>query len=373
MLYAGNLNTQSVIKNTPRASKGSSKYGSNIPSNDKFLEGLQLPEYVIATLGPLASYSLAKGTWSSYRTAERLLLMCFKDRGHQLELPCSQEDILIFVSWLIKVRKVKAGTVSTYLAGIRQMHIMKGMPVPEIKTELIKFLLRGMKHKENIAERQGGTAKRLPMTMNMMKLLKEKIRTWHAPMERKLLIWAVSTISFHGAFRSKELLCRLETEFDPDFDMLADDLNVKAAPGENLRYLAVKLKCPKENKTGKAVVVEVFESGGAICPVKAFTRWASMSKPEKGYPLFRDEQGTPLTGRKFNITLRELLESHVNYEKGKFTSHSFRIGLASTLGARGFSDHDIKEAGRWSSNAFEIYMKLPRVKRAGVAREIGKM
>jgi hypothetical protein len=160
MLYAGNLNTQSVIKNTPRASKGSSKYGSNIPSNDKFLEGLQLPEYVIATLGPLASYSLAKGTWSSYRTAERLLLMCFKDRGHQLELPCSQEDILIFVSWLIKVRKVKAGTVSTYLAGIRQMHIMKGDACTRNQDRVDKVSPKGHEAQGKYCRKTGGDSQK---------------------------------------------------------------------------------------------------------------------------------------------------------------------------------------------------------------------
>ncbi len=135
----------------------------------------------------------------------------------------------------------------------------------------------------------------------------------------------------------------------------------------------MKLQCPKEDRTGKAVIVEVFESAGSLCPVKAFERWRSRSEAELGYPLFREPCGTPLTGRKLNGWLKRLLSPHVDYSKGKFTSHSFRIGLATTLGTLGLSDSDIKSAGRWNSNTYELYMHQPRVKRSSVAKKIGQI
>lgn len=95
------------------------------------------------------------------------------------------------------------------------------------------------------------------------------------------------------------------------------------------------------------------------------------TKAVVGMPLFRDEQGTPVTGLKMNKWLKDRLQDHVDYGSGKFTSHSFRSGLATSLGAMGCSEKDIMEAGRWSSRAYELYMKLPRVKRAGVAVMIG--
>jgi hypothetical protein len=139
------------------------------------------------------------------------------------------------------------------------------------------------------------------------------------------------------------------------------------------RFLEVRLKCPKENKTGKAVVVEVFESQGAICPVRAFDKWASKNQVETGFPCFRHKNGVPLTGRALNNILKKLLEPHVSYEKGKFTTHSFRIGLATTLGTLGFNNEEVKKAGRWSSNAYEVYMKLPRTQRSAVAKKIGQL
>jgi hypothetical protein len=40
------------------------------------------------------------------------------------------------------------------------------------------------------------------------------------------------------------------------------------------------------------------------------------------------------------------------------------------LGAAGFSDEEIMAVGRWSSRAFECYVKLARTKRRAIARTI---
>ena len=291
-----------------------------------------------------------------------------------MELPLQEADIVVFIGWLIVKRKLKATTINGYLSGLRQLHIGKGMEPPVIRTNLVTCLLKGQEHLDNIRDRRQDKAKRLPMTMTMMRLLKETTRAWDTKMTDKLLMWAICSLAFHGAFRIHELLCKTETEFDPDFTLLTEDVKIREGKekGED-RYLEVTLKCPKENRTGKAVVVEVYESKGTLCPVKAFERWRAKTETKKGLPLFRDEKGTPVTGTKLNKWMKDRLGKYVDYRRGKFSSHSFRSGLATTLGTKGFSEDDIKEAGRWSSQAYEIYVKLPRVKRAEVARRIGKL
>jgi hypothetical protein len=292
-----------------------------------------------------------------------------------MELPLSQDDIIEFIGWLIEERKVKAGTINSYLSGLRQLHILKGMEPPVMRSDLVKFLLKGKTNMDNIVSRTAEDSKRLPMTMNMMRLLKEEIRNWEVPIMQKLLFWSVATLAFHGAFRIHEILSKVESEFDPDFTLLTE--NVRSENRSSVsggKSIVVTLKCPKESKKGgAAVIVEIFETGGVLCPVKAFQKWESRAKPAAGFPLFREANGTPLTGVKLNKWLKDRLQTHVDYQKGKFTSHSFRSGLATTLGTLGYSTDDIKEAGRWSSNAYEVYMKLPRVKRAAVARKIGNL
>jgi hypothetical protein len=357
---------------TPARKKGSTKYGGGERIPEDIFNNFNMSKESKKALAAVSSYGLAKSTWSTYSTAERMLAMCAKHRQKKMELPLSQDNLLEFIGWLISERGVKAGTISSYLACIRQMHIMKGMEPPAIRTSLVKFLLQGKKNLDSITERAGSKAKRLPITMNVMRLLKEEIRRWAVSIEQKLLLWAIATTAFHGAFRIHELLCKKESQFDPDFELLAWDVRIKES-GNGDKILEIKLKCPKENRTGKAVLIDIFESKGSLCPVKAFTRWQGRYNHEGNMPLLRDQKGVPVTGAKMNTWLKELLSKHVDYRKGRFTGHSFRIGLATTLGTLGFNSDDIKEAGRWSSNAYEVYMQLPRRRRLEIAGKISKL
>jgi hypothetical protein len=357
---------------TPAGRKGSSKYGNLGKVSETLFKDFNLSKESREALAAVGNYGLARSTWSSYSTAERMLATCASKRKRKMELPLSQDDLLEFIGWLISERNVKAGTVSSYLSGIRQMHILKGMEPPTIRTSLVRFLLQGKGNMDNIAARSGGAVKRLPITMNVMRLLKEEIKEWKVDIDQKLLMWAISTVAFHGAFRIHELLCKVETTFDPDFALLGEDIKLKEGV-DKVRILEVKLKCPKENRTGKAVIIDIFETGGTLCPVKAFTRWWNRTEQNKKLPVFRNKTGVPVTGAKMNQWLRLLLGKHVNPKKGKFSGHSFRIGLATTLGSLGFSNDDIKEAGRWSSNVYEVYMQLPRRRRLKIAEKISKL
>ena len=241
------------------------------------------------------------------------------------------------------------------------------MSAPKIHTDIVNQILKGRKNFDMCENRRLQKPKRLAITDKILILLKELIRTWDTNISQKLLIWAVCTLAFAGSFRIHELLCRQVGVFDPDFDLLTQDVTLMA-PDSGRRFLSVTLKSPKENKDGQKTVVDVFESEGVFCPVKAFDRWFAKAGPDPEMPLFRDGSGHQLTGNKFNSILKMLLEPHVDYKKGKFTSHSFRAGVATMLARKGFDDEAIKEAGRWHGPAFERYIKTPRTKRAVLAK-----
>lgn len=333
---------------------------------------MNLPENVKSSLAELGNFGIAKSTWSTYKSAERLLLMCQAECKTKFEWPMKPENILLFIHWLITVRGVKGGTVSSYLSGVRQLHILKGLDGSNLRPEIVKLVLKGKEHKDMANSRDGVGDNRIPMTVELMKVLKEKIRTWDKPWNTRLLIWAVCTLAFHGAFRIHELLCRTESFFDPQYTLLTENVTM-SEDSLGKKIIHVKLNCPKEQRNGKAVIIDIFESGNSICPIKAFTRWAARQKPEAGMPIFRQPDGTPLTGKKLNAILGVLMWEEAKKGKGKIKSHSFRIGLASELGTEGFEDEDVKAAGRWSSRAFESYMRTPRTKRASIAKKIAEL
>jgi len=198
----------------------SSKYGNSKKSFFN-LSNRDIPEDVANDLEEIGRHGLAKKTWSSYATAERMLLMFLKEKGLKKELPLSEETTLRFIHWMIITRKLKSGTISSYLAGIRQLHISKGMPCPSIRSETVNLILKGLQNKANIESRDKKMSRR-PITMDLMGVLKKRLREWDTSATNQRMVWAVATNLFHGAFRIGELLCNKNSEFDPNFELTTE-------------------------------------------------------------------------------------------------------------------------------------------------------
>jgi len=356
--------------------RGTTKYGPSGSCSADLLADTGLSARRRESLARLINQGLSQKTWSSYRTAERMWRTCEKENKVRMELPWGQKETLLFTDWLLTDRQVSAATANAYLAGIRKLHEIRGLEVTKLKSSLVNQVIRGKKNEEAVRKRNTENKGRLPVTLTILKLLKETIRRSTMAGEEKLLLWAVSTVAFHGSFRIHEILCRHKTEYDPDFTLLDSDVtikNVKNNNGLTGKVLHFSIKCPKEDKTGKVVVVDVYETSGPTCPVKAFCQWWDRRDKDGNSVLFRRNDGIPITGREFNGRLRSLLGPHIDYDKGKITAHSFRSGIPSLLGQLGHSDDEIKTVGRWSSRSFEHYTKLPRTTRADIAQKLGRL
>lgn len=254
------------------------------------------------------------------------------------------------------------------------MHLVLGVELVGLRTPLVQLILRGKENLDEIDRREGKRKVRLPVTPAILKLIKEELRLSTKPKGEKLVLWAAICLSFNGAFRIHEILAKRETSFDPNFTLLGKDLLLKNCQiqGETVRILQVKLKSEKTKRVGAGTIVDVYENGGHFCPVKAYLKMVKSRCPqERDKPAFRKPCGAALTGSYLNAELRSLLTKHLSYEDGAITSHSFRGGMASLMGQLGFGDEDIKAIGRWSSRAYEAYLKLPRTRRVEMARQLG--
>lgn len=353
---------------------GVTKYGSiGLFSTNSFPGALDLKwkEY----LAVIANHSLSKSTWSTYATAGRMLKKCQDETNFSMSLPLDQEKILIFVTWLL-ARKLTAKTINAYLSGLRQVHLAQGIPIPILRPSLIQQLLTGATNMDHIRSRLKQKPVRLPVTPTSMKLFKLDLKESSMTREMKRLVWSIATLCFNGAFRIHELLSRNSRQFDPNFTLLGRDVKLKSIKiqGQKVSILQVKLKSPKTDRVGVDTIVDVYESGGPLCPLRAFSRWRTVTTHKnKNFPLFTDDQGLPFTGKRFNAILKDSLGKYLDYNKGRITSHSFRAGIASLLGVIGFSEEEIQAVGRWSSRAYLDYLKLPRTKRLEMARLIGNL
>ena len=110
----------------PAAVPGSTKYGGQGNVKQELFDKSELPEHVKVKLTSWINHGKANGTWSSYRTAERMALLCQKEIGRKFSWPMTTDDTLTFVYFLVEVRGLRVATVNNYLSGIRQLHITKG-------------------------------------------------------------------------------------------------------------------------------------------------------------------------------------------------------------------------------------------------------
>jgi len=315
----------------------------------------------------IAGHGVALKTWASYRSAERMLATYMKENRMKLELPIEKHTITGFVHWLIFKKKVKSGTVSNYLAGVRMLHVVKGMDPPELRDNFIKLVLTGKKNQEAAARLRGeASPERQPVSLDVLRLIKARLRAHSCHAVDKLTIWACCTILFHGAFRGGELLAKSSQQFDPAFTLLKKDMKM-IYQGEEAKSLQVRLKMPKEDKDGRAEILDLYKTDTDVCPIRAAVKWLKATRHwEENQPAFRLQSGLALTARYMNNTLDELLKG---YTDKRIKVHSFRSGMASMMATLGFTDEQIKDMGRWSSRAYEDYIKTARSRRAKVAKK----
>ena len=301
-----------------------------------------------------------------------MLALCGIETNSNMTLPLSEPKLLTFVGWLLH-RSVSKSTIETYLAAIRQQYIQEGLDPTNLRSPLLKQILKGRSHQSLSSSTKGESKQRLPITPTILKLIKIHLKQQTFSNKEKLLIWTILTIGFAGSFRIHEILCRNPSSYNPLDTLLGKDVKLKQfkIQGQPVEVLEFKIKQEKTNSTPTPTIVDVYQAFNNICPVAAFKKWKRNSNlTNDDLPVFRKENGRPYTGRCLNTFLSNFTLKHFPEAAGKFTSHSLRAGLPSLLGQLGFENEDIKSTGRWSSNAYKIYTKLPRTRRAEMARKV---
>lgn len=302
---------------------GSGKYGkSGLYTKDSFRR-LNLSTKSKDFLADTANFALAKSTWSTYKTTKNHLRKCEQQTGEDLSLPTNYSKTIFFLSWLLEERQIKPTSVESYLSGLRQLHLVAGLEPPKIRSDMINTIIKGAKHRAWLEDKLNPSSKRLPMNLIALNLLGMELNL--LPIEKAdiRLLWAVSLIAFYGSFRMGELLTDHEDRFDPALHLLTEDIVITKDSSGN-KMLQIKLKCPKESRAGKEVIVDLFENN-SLCPVKAIEAWIKSNPPrEKGMPAFCKKDGAALTKRKFNEILKACLNKNLAPGKGFYSGHSFR-------------------------------------------------
>ena len=181
-----------------------------------------------------------------------------------------------------------------------------------------------------------------------------------------MMVWAVCSAAFFGFFRLGELLMSAPSGFNPAIHLAWRDVCVDCI--ERPTTVRVHLRVSKCDQFGRGVDVFLNRVDSPVCPVAALLAYMVVRGSAPG-PFFVTEDGSVLVKSVFVSALRELLVE-AGLEAHLFSGHSFRIGAATTAAMAGLQDSTIQALGRWSSSAFQVYVRTPRQQLATVGSSL---
>ena len=296
---------------------------------------------------------VAPSTWKTYSSAHRLFLE-FCSRLCFVALPASEGTLILFVTELAQSRAVS--TIRTYLAGVRHLHIIHGFTNPLQSTPRLDLVLKGLKR---VKLRPGKP--RLPITPAILSRIRASLS--HSPGYNNTMLWAACCLAFFGFLRCGEFTLPSATAFDAARHLTYQDIAVDSHAEPST--LSVTLKVSKTDQFGRGSTIYLGRGTPDLCPVTAILHYLAIRGSLEG-PLFKRADGQPLT-RKWFVDQIQAALTRVGINAAAYSGHSFRIGAATTAAASGVSDSLIKTLGRWSSDAFQLYIRIPQSELASIS------
>ena len=302
---------------------------------------------------------IASSTARSYRSAQNRYTDFCRKLG-LTPVPATEQVLILFVAEL--AQSVAHATIRSYLSAVRNLHITKGWPDPLVGTLRLELVLKGVKRVK------ASPAKiKLPITPLILYRIREGIRQ-QGDDEDGFMLWAACCLGFFGFLRTAEFTVPNGKDFDPSVHLTAGDITVDSHIEPSL--LQVRIKASKTDQFKQGTALYLAATRNDLCPVAAILSYLAR-RPNGEGPLFVSKAGDPLTRLKFVTKLRQVLQQ-VGIQADQYTGHSFRIGAATTAAAKGIPDNMIKALGWWTSEAYQVYIKLPRERLASITQTISQ-
>ena len=192
---------------------------------------------------------------------------------------------------------------------------------------------------------------RLPIQKRLLDLiLFELERKYHDQMYLEKLFKAIFSIAYYGLMRIGEIA----TGTHP---VKARDVHIGRNKNKILIVLFTSKTHGKESFPQKIKIEETKEKDKFFCPFKLMRDFLAVrgNYIKDSDPFFIYGDGTPVKPEQVRKTLRNILET-LNLNPSLYDTHSMRIGRASDMANFGYSASQIRQAGRWRSNAMFKYI-----------------
>lgn len=239
--------------------------------------------------------------------------------------------------------RIKPSTIRAYVSAIRSHHIDANHDISVFDNPIIKRILDGA-----ASMNPPITAERLPISKDI--LLQLVGSNTGSKSIKDLNFNAAATMAFAGFLRLGEITytkAQMDSRAFTTTKCTRNDVTLAAD------HMTLRLKRSKTDLTHQGVSITIAASGQPECAVRAMKDLFEMD-PQPGHaPLFRFER-TAFTSYAFRAELKSRI-SALGLHSKSYNGHSFRKGAAQYARDNGFTDGQIQQLGRWSSQAFQLY------------------
>lgn len=226
-----------------------------------------------------------------------------------------------------------------------------------------EHVLRGIKKEQS--KKKGGSKPRLPMTPDILLKLRS---VWEQEPGNydHIMLWAACCTCYFGFLRSGEICSPSDKDYDSSTHLSFADIAVDSH--DDPSTIAITIKASKTDPYRQGVTVYLGATGSKLCPVKALLAFISVRGDATG-PLFQFANKQVLTRERFVTHVRSAL-SKAGLNPDVYAGHSFRIGAATVAHENGIEDSTIMTLGRWKSNAYQRYIRIPQEHLARISAHI---
>ena len=233
------------------------------------------------------------------------------------------------------------------MSAVRALHIEQGYPDPMRDCLRLQRILKGIKRCQGVSPDT-----RLPVTPSILRSI---FCYLDMGVFDDVMFWAACCLAYFGFLRASEFTIPNATAFSPHQNLTINDVTVDQRI--NPSRMQVHVKVSKTDPFRQGCIIAVGLGRTPLCPISAMLSYLSIRGGNTG-PLFVRSHGVPLTRAYFTERLRSLL--NVAGIAGRYSSHSFRIGAATSAALAGVPEHMIQTLGRWTSSAYLTYIRTPR-------------
>ena len=169
-----------------------------------------------------------------------------------------------------------------------------------------------------------------------------------------MLFKTAFVLAFFGFFRISELLGQNKSLQGCRQAIQIHDIKF------SVNHLSIHLKgskCDQANK-GETIRLALEKEYKDLCPVLTTSEFVKV-RPKSTKTLLAHMNGKDLSNFQFQAVLKKAAK-HLGWPSESYSSHSFRIGAATTAAMRGESVESIMQKGRWKSSAVNKYIRVEK-------------